>query len=160
MSPGAALRRAELLGRFAAARGRIEQAARAAELAGNVPPGEWSSREVILHLAAVETEVFQARLDDLETQAAPHWAWVEPGAVEVPGGETLDGAIARFGACRETTVRRVAGLDEAGWSRSGTHETYGRLDVGDLLRVAYDHDLDHLATLERLAGNATTDALG
>ena len=69
-----------------------------------------------------------------------------------PSGETLDDAIARFGACREATLRRVGALDEAGWSRSGTHETYGVLDVGGLLRLAYDHDLDHLATLERMAG--------
>jgi hypothetical protein len=152
VSPGTALRRAELVGQFAAVRDRIEAAARAAERAGDATSGEWSAREVVLHLVAVETEVFQARLDDLEGRDDPHWTWVEPGLAEGPGGETLDDAIARLGACRETTLQRVAGLDEAGWSRSGTHETYGVLDVGGLLRLAYDHDLDHLGTLERMAG--------
>lgn len=151
MSPGAAIRRAELVGLFAATWDRIEAAARAAERAGDAMPGEWSARQVVLHLVAVETEVFQARIDNLETQADPHWSWVEPGLADGPGDETLDGAIARFEACRAATLGRVAALDEAGWSRSGTHETYGVLDVGGLLRLAYDHDLDHLGTLERMA---------
>lgn len=155
MSPGAALRRAELVGRFAAARDRIESAARAAERAGDPAPGEWSAQQVILHLVAVETDVFQARLDDLETRADPHWSWVEPGPEDAPDGATLDDAIARFGTCRATTLRRVGGLDEAGWSRSGTHETYGTIDVGGLLRLAHDHDLEHLATLERMARMGT-----
>ncbi|MGZ8515473.1 MAG: DinB family protein [Candidatus Limnocylindrales bacterium] len=157
MSPGAALRRAELVGLFAASRDRIERAARAAERGGDATPGEWSAREVVLHLVAVERDVFQARLDDLETGDDPHWTWVEPGTADGPGGETLDGAIARFGACRGATLRRVGALDEAGWLRSGTHETYGVLDVGGLLRLAHDHDLDHLATLERMAAVESSD---
>ncbi|MEA2537120.1 MAG: DinB superfamily [Chloroflexota bacterium] len=170
MSPGAALRRAEQLGRLAAARGRIAAAARAAERAddappgdappGDAPPGEWSAHQVVLHLVAVEAEVFQARLNDLETQAQPHWTWVEPGTADAPETETLDEAIARFWACRDVTLRRVAELDEAGWSRSGTHETFGLLDVAGLLRVAHDHDLEHLGALERMAGIATTEAAG
>ncbi len=159
MSPGAAIRRAELFARFAATRGRIETAARAAERAGDPAPGEWSARQVVLHLVAVETEVFQARLGDLETKADPHWSWVEPGTADGPGSETLEGALARFGACRDATLRRVSALDETGWARSGTHSTYGVLDVVGLLRLAYDHDLEHLATLERMAGLESSDAV-
>lgn len=151
MSPGAAIRRAELFARFAESRPRIEQAARAADRAADLPPGEWSAREVVLHLVAVETEVFQARLTDLASGGDPRWRWVEPGTFDGPGGEALDGAIALFAGSREDTLSRVAALDEAGWTRSGTHETFGVLDVGDLLRIAYDHDLEHLATLERMA---------
>jgi DinB family protein len=151
VSPGAALRRAELVGRFAVARDRIETAARAAERNDDLAPGEWSAQQIILHLVAVETEVFQARLDDLETRDEPLWSWVEPGTADAPDSATLDDAIARLGACRATTLHRIAELDEAGWSRAGTHETYGILNVGGLLGLAYDHDLEHLATLERMA---------
>lgn len=38
-------------------------------------------------------------------------------------------------------------LDDDGWSRRGTHQTYGELDVAGLLRVALDHDDHHLAAL-------------
>jgi hypothetical protein len=144
------IRRAELVGRMAAARDRIEAAARAAEHVDDVGPGEWSAVQVVLHLVAVETEVFQARLNDLATQPDPHWTWVEPGTADALDGATLDDAIARFAAGRKATLGRVAGLDEAGWSRTGTHETYGTLDVSGLLRLAYDHDIEHLATLERM----------
>jgi DinB family protein len=151
VSPGAALRRAELLGQFAAARDRIEEAARAAERADATPPGEWTPGQVIRHLIVVESQVFQARLEDLETKVDPHWSWIEPGTTDAPEGEDLDGALARFADRREATLRRVSALDEAGWLRTGTHATYGVLDVGGLLRLAYDHDLDHLASLEQLA---------
>ena len=160
MSPGAALRRAELFARFAATRERIEAAARTAGRTDDVPAGDWSARQIVLHLVAVETEVFQARLDDLETQDDPHWSWVEPGTADGPGSDTLDGAIVLFRACRDATVRRVSAFDEAGWARSGTHATYGLLDVDGLLRLAYDHDLDHLGTLERMAGISTSGAAG
>jgi DinB superfamily len=152
VSPGAAIRRAELLAQFAGSRSRIERAARTADAAAGLPTGTWSAREVVLHLVAVETEVFQARLTDLARGDDPHWSWVEPGPYEGPGGDTLDGALALFAGCREDTLGRVAALDEAGWTRSGTHETFGVLDVGGLLQIAYDHDLEHLATLERIAG--------
>ena len=39
--------------------------------------------------------------------------------------------------------------DYDGWDRTGVHETYGRLDVAGLLRVAIDHDEEHLAGLAR-----------
>ena len=78
VSPGAAIRRAELFARFAATPARIEAAARAAERAGDPPPGEWSARQVVLHLVAVETEVFQARLGDLEPRRTPTGAGSSP----------------------------------------------------------------------------------
>lgn len=84
MSPGAALRRAELLGLFATIR-----------------TGAGSNR----------------------------------GPADKRIDETLDDALARFAACREATLGRVGALDEAGWSRSGTHETSGVLDVGGLAPV-------------------------
>jgi hypothetical protein len=46
-------------------------------------------------------------------------------------------------------VATVRALDEAGWERFGTHATYGRLDVAGLVRLAIDHDEEHLAGLER-----------
>jgi hypothetical protein len=45
----------------------------------------------------------------------------------------------------------VAAFDDAGWARTGVHATYGRLDVAALLRLAADHDDEHLAALEARA---------
>lgn len=110
-------------------------------------PGEWSARQVVLHLAAVEEEVWQARLDALASEAFPHWPWVEPGFWSGPGGDTWDGALAAFAARRAATVARLDALDADGWRRTGRHATYGVLDVAALLRIALDHDEEHLAQI-------------
>jgi hypothetical protein len=45
----------------------------------------------------------------------------------------------------------VTALTSADWARTGTHATMGVLDVAALLRVAIDHDDEHLASIDRLA---------
>ena len=112
------------------------------------PPGEWTAREVVAHLIAVEAAVWQARLDGLVADPSePAWGWTEPGPVTDPAAATLEGALGLFAAAREATLARVAALDEAGWARTGVHAVYGRLDVAALLGIAADHDEEHLAGL-------------
>jgi hypothetical protein len=112
------------------------------------PAGEWSAREVVAHLVAVEAAVWQARLEQLAADPAePTWSWWEPAPVTDPAATTLEGALGLFAAARAATMARVAALDEAGWARTGAHAVYGRLDVAALLRVAADHDEEHLAGL-------------
>jgi hypothetical protein len=142
--------RAELLGRLATAPDRLAVAARRVadrESMGGPPPGEWTAREVIGHLASVEAQVWHERLDQLAAGATPAWSWTEPGSSDAAEAATLDGAIALFAALRDATLARVAGLDDAGWARWGVHATYGRLDVAGLLAIAAGHDDDHLAAL-------------
>ena len=128
------------------------RAAAAAEASTNPPdvssaPEEWSTREVLLHLAAVEEQVWHARLDALGSETLPHWPWVEPGLWSGPGDETLQGALAAYRARRAATIARIDGLDAAGWACAGRHRTFGILDVAALLRIAIDHDEEHLAQL-------------
>lgn len=110
-------------------------------------PGEWSAREVLLHLAAVEEEVWQARLEALATETFPHWPWVEPGLWSGRGADTWDGALAAFTERRAATVARLDALEADDWSRTGRHATYGILDVAALLRIALGHDEEHLAQI-------------
>jgi hypothetical protein len=148
--------RAALVERVASAPGRIADAARRLaaedEAAGGPPPGEWSAREVVGHLVAVEIKVWQARLDSLDAGGTPDWSWTEPGPATDPAARTLEGAIALLAASRSVTLARVTGLDEAGWARSGIHATFGRLDLAGLLAVAADHDDEHLAGLAARGG--------
>lgn len=112
-----------------------------------VAPGGWSAREVVLHLAAVDEEVWHPRLDALVRDDFPQWAWVEPGPWAGPGVDRFDGALAAFAERRAVTVARLDALDDAGWSKVGRHETFGLLDVAALLRIALDHDAEHLAQI-------------
>ncbi len=128
---------------------RIAAAARASAIPPDAAPapGEWSARENVLHLAAVEDEVWHPRLDALATETFPHWPWVEPGLWSGPGDDTFDGALAAFGTARAGTIARLDALDPEGWAHQGRHVTFGVLDVAALLRIALDHDEEHLAQI-------------
>ncbi len=140
--------RAALRARLAVAPERVALAARAAE-PRPVADGEWSAYEIVLHLAAVEEEVFHRRLRQLAEERDPHWDWTEPRFGDGFVAPTLESALDVFRLRRAETLAHLDALDEVGWARTGTHATYGVLDVAGLLTVAADHDDDHLATLER-----------
>jgi hypothetical protein len=138
-------RRARVLERLGAGPSRIAAAARraAALESGPLPDAGWTAREVAGHLWLVERVVFQARLDELAAGGSPRWAWTEPGTPAAGDNPTLDDALDRFAAGRAETLARVGALDERDWRRSGTHATFGRLDVAGLLGVIADHDDEH-----------------
>jgi DinB superfamily len=142
--------RAELVEAFAGFPERLAAAARrAAEDPARQPtaPGEWGPAEVVRHLIAVEAEVWQSRLALLAAVHDPHWPWTEPGVAPGFDGKPLDVILAAFASARAATTATIRALDDPGWARSGTHATYGVLDVAGLLRLAIDHDEDHLAGL-------------
>ena len=141
-----AAERDAVLERFAAFPERLAAAARQA---GPSPAGEWSPAEVVRHLIAVEHEVFQSRLASLDDADEPHWSWAEPGLEPGFDDAPLTTILDAFAATRAETVGTVRALDPVGWARAGVHATYGRLDVSGLLRLAVDHDTEHLAGLTR-----------
>ena len=111
------------------------------------PDGEWTPEQVVRHLIAVDLEVHQRRLRDLGAEDEPTWPWQEPGPW--PDEPTLDlgGVLELFAAVRTETVGMYQALDDAGWARQGRHATFGRLDADGLLRLAVDHDEEHLGGL-------------
>jgi hypothetical protein len=140
------MNRAERLEAFAAFPERLRAAALAASKRPS-PPGEWTAIEVVRHLIAVEDEVHVRRLRQVAETDDPHWSWTEPGLADGFDGVDLGGVLDAFVVARATTLRRYIALDEAGWTRHGTHATYGRLDVDGLLGLAVDHDAEHLRGL-------------
>jgi DinB superfamily len=109
--------------------------------------GEWTPREVLLHLLAVEDQVWQARLHQLATEPEPRWPWFEPGLAAFEA-ETWEAVLEAFAASRRETIAMIDALDDAGWARTGIHERFGRLDVAALLQRAIDHDEEHIASFE------------
>ncbi len=146
--------RAIVLSRLAGFPDRLAAAARsvasADDAAGGPPAGEWTARENVAHLVAVERDVWHQRLDHLAVLPAGEeaaWSWTEPGPVAGPEAATLASALALFAAERAATLARLAALDEAGWARIGVHDTYGRMDIAGLLGIAADHDDEHIANM-------------
>jgi hypothetical protein len=127
-----------------------EVPARLARAAASARPveGEWSATENVRHLIAVEDEVWHARLEQLALEPNPHWPWVEPPPASFPGDDNIDTVVARFASSRAETVAHLDGRDDAGWVRTGTHATFGVLDVTGLMTKAIDHDEEHIASLE------------
>ncbi|MEO8207693.1 MAG: DinB family protein [Chloroflexota bacterium] len=133
---------------LAALPGRVAEAAgRLTDPDEPVAPGDWSAREVVLHLAAVDQEVWQPRLDALVAEDLPRFTWAEPGTWSGPGAETFEGAAAVLATFRAATIERLDALDEVGWARRGIHATLGDIDVAALMRIAQDHDAEHLAQI-------------
>ena len=129
---------------------RLEAAAIPASHSPSPDDDEWGVSEIVRHLIAVEAEVHQRRQADLATLDDPHWTWTEPGVAPGYDDASIDELLAVFAAARARTLATVNALDEAGWHRRGTHETYGVLDVEGLLRLAFDHDEEHLAAIRAL----------
>jgi hypothetical protein len=146
------LSRAAVLAALAAFPGRLALAA-AASAARPVPggrpapAGEWGPQRGRPPSHRLRDRRPQARLADLDRDAAPVWDWAEPGPWVGEPDLPLTGLLARFADLRATTLATVSGLDEAGWARSGRHTTLGVFDVRALLANAVDHDEQHLAGL-------------
>ena len=138
--------RHERLEAFATFPERLRGAALAAA-ARPTQPGEWGPPEVVRHLIAVEDEVHLRRLREIAVEDDPQWQWTEPGLAAGFDVVVLAEILEAFAVARATTVRLVRALDDNGWARHGTHATYGPLDVEGLLRLASDHDAEHLRGL-------------
>ena len=57
---------------------------------------------------------------------------------------TLDRLLDVYRAARAATIDSLVAID---WLRTGTHATFGTLDVAGLMERAVDHDEEHLAGL-------------
>lgn len=142
--------RRQLIAEFAGFPALLEEDAIPASSAASPGEGEWGVAEIVRHLIAVESEVHQRRQADVATLHDPQWTWTEPGQAPGYDDATLEEILAAFAAARAQTVATVNALDETGWHRTGTHATYGVLDVEGLIRLAIDHDEDHLASIRAL----------
>ena len=119
----------------------------------------WSPAEVVIHLAAVDAEVWDPRLRELAVDPSPAWAWTEP---EVGGWAAPSPTVAvnAFAAGRRALLELVAGLPAEAWLRTGTHAVFGPLDATGLLREALVHDDEHLAALRVIAGVEEAEGAG
>jgi hypothetical protein len=132
--------------RLAAFPAALAEAARAAPQ--DAPkPGEWAPIEIVRHLIAVEDEVWHRRIGQLRDEEHPRWRWVEPGQWSGSPEAGLEDVLTVHDRVRSATLAMLDDLGPDVWARTGTHDTFGVLDVAGLMSVAADHDDEHLASL-------------
>jgi len=112
-------------------------------------PGGWSPSDVVRHLIAVEREVWQPRLAQLATEDHPRWAWAEPDRWTGEPGAALERLVEVYRVARASTIDAMTALGDDGWARTGSHATFGEVNVAGLMSRAVEHDEEHLRSLAR-----------
>src|SRR4029078_7099534 len=67
-------------------------------------PGEWTPSDVVRNLIAVEEEVWQPRLAQLEDEDHPSWPGVEPDPWAGQPGASLDELLGTYDRARGRTM--------------------------------------------------------
>lgn len=116
--------------------------------------GAWTLRDIAAHLAATEQECFEPRIRDMAEGRAPRFEWYSNDDRDFDG-VTLERALGDWTASRARLVDYVRGLTAEQREGVGVHATFGRITVDGYLRIALEHDRDHLRAVERLAGELT-----
>ena len=89
-------------------------------------PGEWSIVEVVRHLVEGDRDTFLPRLRRMLTEMRPTFDKRAPVLGDATDLPTL---AAAFASAREQALKRLLGLDEAGWQREGVSPSRGALSV-------------------------------
>ncbi len=118
-------------------------------------PDGWTPREVIHHLADSESMAY-IRLRRLIAEDDPvivgydEPEWARRLHYERPIASSL--AVVR--AVRAASVELLESLDDAEWSRTGTHTESGPYGVEGWLRIYASHPRDHAAQIRAIVGSA------
>jgi hypothetical protein len=113
--------------------------------------GAWTLRDIAAHLATTEKECFEPRIHAMAAGERPRFDWYSNDERDFDGIQ-LEKALADWAETRDRLVGYVRGLSAEERQGVGIHATYGEITVDDYLRIALEHDRDHLVSLERLAG--------
>ena len=108
-------------------------------------PGEWSIVEVVRHLVEGDRDTFLPRLRRMLTEMRPTFDKRAPVLGDATDLPTL---AAAFASAREQALKRLLGLDEAGWRREGVSPSRGLLDVHTYAATMDAHDTEHLRQVQ------------
>jgi hypothetical protein len=146
-------RRAELIARYKAGVGAVEDAltdAGEAELDAVPADGEWSARMVVHHLADSESNAY-VRVRTLLAEDEPFIQGYDEGqfARRLHYDRPIEASLAVFRAVRASTAGLLDRLGNEDWSRSGTHSESGAYSMDDWLEIYAAHAFDHAEQIRR-----------
>lgn len=146
----------EAVNMLAAAPRRLEKLALAMSprrAAAKPAPDKWSAKEIVCHLADCEVAYgfrYRKIISEPEPVLAPfdQEAWAKNLQYQV---QPLKSALATFSALRNANVSLFRSLPPESWGKTGQHQQYGALTLGQIVTHLVQHDLNHIAQVERLA---------
>lgn len=115
--------------------------------------GAWTLRDIVAHLAATEVECFEPRIRSMAAGERPKFEFYSNDERDFDG-VTMQTAVTEWVDTRARLIDFVRELSDEERSRVGVHAKFGDLTVDGYLRIALEHDQDHLKSLERLATEA------
>ena len=115
-------------------------------------PDKWSAKEIICHLADCEL-VYGIRYRKILAEPSPalvpfdQEAWARNLLYQA---QPLKSALATFAALRNGHVSLLRSLPPEDWDKTGQHQEYGALTLGQIVSHLVQHDFNHIAQVERL----------
>jgi hypothetical protein len=121
-----------------------------AEMDAREGPGEWSSRQIVHHLADSET-IGAIRLRRLLVEDSPVIQAFdqEEYARRLPYDAPMEPALALFGAVRAANLSILQHMSDAEWRRAGTHSESGHYTPTDWLEIYVAHAILHADQIRR-----------
>lgn len=117
--------------------------------------GEWAPIEILAHFADVEGEVNLPRLQQFIQESEPHmtafdtdiWAQ-ERGYIDYFPEVTLN----QFVASRLKLLKMLQLMEPEDWIKQGVHSLLGPTTLAEVMNIAVEHDLLHLAQMRTTIG--------
>ena len=117
--------------------------------------GAWDLRDIAAHLAGTERDCYVPRVRAIAAGEYPTFELFTHDGADFSGIH-LEDALEEWTATRLMLIGYVRTLDDDQRTRlTGRHDQHGDVTVDRYLEIALRHDRDHLAGLERLAGERT-----
>ena len=141
-----------LIAQLAANQVRVQTAFRhdAAALARSYAPGKWTARQLLLHIADLES-MFLDRLRRGLADHKPLLLALDPDrwTARLGGGfRDLTPAAGLFNASRTAYMELASSIADEEWKRTAVHTEYGLFTVRQLVEKALWHADHHLAQVE------------
>ncbi|MBX3083395.1 MAG: DinB family protein [Anaerolineae bacterium] len=114
-------------------------------------PNGWTVTEAMCHMRDLEVLTLK-RVEAILTLDHPMLPSID--LVELPKQrdyphQDFRAEFSAYVTMRKELVQRLSSVDEALWTRSGTHATYGEMTLYDLAAHVTLHDVNHIEQITR-----------
>jgi len=115
-------------------------------------PNKWSVKEIMCHLRDMELLAYLARYRKMLSVDNPILPNVDQDRLATENdymNQDASAALDEFKRLRQETIRTLESAPVDAWSRGGTHETDGPMNVEELVvRQIKGNDLNHLVQMK------------